>query len=221
MESLEITAKSVREAIEIAVARLQVPEDRLEISILSEGSRGILGIGGESARILVSVRGAEAEPPSAERIKEVAQEVLQTILDGMHIPASVTVRKPAEAAGPDEEPVVLDITGENMGILIGRRGETLSCLQFLTNLIVGRRLQYWPRVIVDVEGYRLRREEYLSGLARRVADRVRTRRQPVTLDPMPAHERRVVHLALRNSPYVTTESIGEGDERRVVISPKA
>jgi spoIIIJ-associated protein len=107
-----------------------------------------------------------------------------------------------------------------MGILIGRRGETLSCLQFLTNLIVGRKLQYWPRVVVDVEGYRMRREEYLRSLARRVAERVRMRHQAITLDPMPANERRIVHLSLRSSPYVGTESIGEGEDRRIVVSPK-
>ncbi len=220
MESLEISARTVREAIDSAITKLGVPEDQLDVSVLSEGSRGILGIGGESARILVSVRGVEKEPPSASEIAEVAQDVLQHLLDGMHIPASVTVRRPTMSETGEEEALTLDITGENMGILIGRRGETLSCLQFLTNLIVGRRLQYWPRVVVDVEGYRMRREEYLRGLARRVAERVRARHQAVTLDPMPANERRIVHLSLRSSPYVSTESIGEGEDRRIVVSPK-
>jgi spoIIIJ-associated protein len=220
VESLEISARTVREAIDTAIARLGLPEDRLDVSVLSEGSRGILGLGSESARILVSVRGAEmTAPPSIAMMTTVAQEVLQTILDGMHTPASVTVRRAYDPA-EEEQPIILDITGEDMGILIGHRGETLSCLQFLTNLIVGRRLQYWPRVVVDVEGYRLRREEYLRGLASRMADRVRRSGQPVTLDPMPAHERRVVHLTLRDNPYASTQSIGEGEDRRVVISPR-
>jgi spoIIIJ-associated protein len=229
VESLEITAKTVRDAIEIAIVKLGQPEERLDISVLSEGSRGILGIGSEQARILVSVRGPlemgsgdeERSRPKMSRgeIAAVAVEVLQTLLDGMHMPAGVTVRRPAADANMSEEPITLDVTGENMGILIGRRGETLSSLQFLTNMIVSRRVQHWPRIVIDIEGYRLRREDYLKNLARRVAERVQSTGQPISLDPMPAHERRIVHIYLRASNSVTTESTGDGEDRRIVVYP--
>jgi len=105
-------------------------------------------------------------------------------------------------------------------LLIGRRGETLRSLQFMTRLIVSRRIGVWPNLVVDVESYKVRREESLRALALRVADQVRKSRQPVALEPMPAHERRIVHLALRDHPSVTTQSVGEGDRRKVTIVPK-
>jgi spoIIIJ-associated protein len=230
VESLEITARTVREAIEIAIAKTGQPEESLDISILSEGSRGILGIGSEQARILVSVMGppaSELEPAIEQNgtrlgrgeTAAVAVEVLQTLLDGMHLPVGITVRRPAPDADLAEEPITLDVTGENMGILIGRRGETLSSLQFLTNMIVSRRTQHWPRIVIDIEGYRIRREEYLKNLARRLAERVQASGQPVSFDPMPAHERRIIHIYLRGSHSVTTESTGQGDDRRVVVYP--
>ncbi len=219
MESLEVCAKTVNEAIEIALARLGKTRDEVQISVLSEGSRGILGIGGEDARILVSPLPTE-DKFTRDRVIEVATDVLKKLLSAMQIDATVTVRPPTDAEHAEPSTVSLDISGADLGILIGRRGETLSSLQFITNLIVSRRLKKWAKVIVDVEGYRLRRQDTLRGLALRMADRAKATRQPVTLEAMPAYERRIIHLALQGHPHVITESTGEGDDRKVVIIPK-
>lgn len=219
MESLEVCAKTVNEAVEIALAKLGKTRNEVQVSVLSEGSRGILGIGGEDARILVSPLPIE-EPVLPTNIAEVAEDVLKHLLSAMHVEATVSVREPTDENRPETTSVLLDISGPDLGILIGRRGETLSSLQFITNLIVSRRIKKWARVIVDVEGYRLRRQETLRGLAIRMADRARVTRQPVTLEAMPAYERRIVHLALQGNDHVTTESTGEGENRRVVIIPK-
>jgi len=148
----------------------------------------------------------------------VAKEVLESLLGGMAIEARVSLRLLDSPEGSN--PIALDITGQNLGILIGRRGETLRALQFITRLIVNRRLHQWAEIIVDVEGYKKRRERSLTQLARRMADRAILLRQAVSLEPMPPHERRIIHLALRDHEKVTTESAGEGDSRKVVIFPK-
>jgi spoIIIJ-associated protein len=234
VESLEVCAKTVDEAIERALAKLGKTRDQVQISVLSEGSRGILGIGGEEARILVSPMPTSESPAvetpaefveseeevPQEDIEDVAREVLEDLLAAMHMEAAVTVHEPDEDEKSEGSIVSLDISGADLGILIGRRGETLSSLQFITNLIVSRRLKKWVKVIVDVEGYRVRRQETLRGLALRMAERAKMTRQPVTLEAMPAQERRIVHIALQNHPHVTTESTGEGEDRKVVIIPK-
>lgn len=137
----------------------------------------------------------------------------------MGVTAQVTLRSASGSAqGPT--PPALDIHGQDLGILIGRRGATLTALQFITNLILSHRVRQWVQVTVDVENYRLRREASLRGLAERMAERVRTAQQPVTLEAMPAHERRIVHLALADNPYVSTQSIGQDEDRKVVIVPQ-
>jgi spoIIIJ-associated protein len=117
-------------------------------------------------------------------------------------------------------PVVLDIVGDDLGILIGRRGETLAALQYITRLMVSRKTRRWYPLVVDVEQYKLRRERSLRRLAQRMAERVSFSRQPIALEAMSAYERRIVHMALRDHPSVTTESVGEGDQRKVTIIPK-
>ncbi|MER3438718.1 MAG: single-stranded DNA-binding protein, partial [Chloroflexota bacterium] len=122
---------------------------------------------------------------------------------------------------PDDPPTIfIDILGPDLGILIGRRGENLAQLQYMVNLIVNKRLGDWTRVIVDVEGYRTRREESLINLAERVARQVARSKRPIMLEPMPPNERRIVHLTLRGNPDVTTESSGEGANRRVTVQPR-
>jgi spoIIIJ-associated protein len=122
-----------------------------------------------------------------------------------------------------EEPptVFIDVLGQDLGMLIGRRGEHLAQLQYLANLLVNRRIETWTRVVLDVEGYRMRREESLVGLAERVARQVARSRRPIVLEPMPPNERRIVHLTLRGNPEVTTESSGEGTARRITVLPRA
>jgi spoIIIJ-associated protein len=156
-----------------------------------------------------------------EDVAETARDVLENLLSGMHLPGEVDL-KPLPASARDEGfQAHLDVVGaEDVGILIGRRGETLGALQFLTTLITAKKVGKWTKILVDVEGYRLRREQSLRTLADRIALRVQQTRQPMALEAMPANERRIVHLALQNHPAVTTASTGEGEQRRVVISPK-
>lgn len=245
METVEVTGKTVDEAISAASAKLGIPADRLDYTVVSEGSKGILGLGAEEARISVSLEPAlapgerppaggyaataTAEPehaeaprgpreraprrkPTTEDAADVAADLLEELLDKMGVDAEVEVR--------EEDPITLNVVGEDLGILIGRRGETLSAVQFILNQMLNQRNGEWFGVIVDAEDYRLRREEQLRGLARRMADRARYYRQAVTLDPMPPHERRIVHMALAEHGQVDTHSVGEGDDRRVVITPR-
>jgi spoIIIJ-associated protein len=155
----------------------------------------------------------DVEHPTREDI-EITVDVLQHILRYMNIHATVQVRSTS--------PLTLNIRGinENLGLLIGRRGETLAALQLLVNLIVSHRTRHRMRIIVDAENYRERREENLRSLALRVAQQVRNYRRSIALEAMPPHERRIVHIALSDSNDISTESIGEGEERRVVISLK-
>lgn len=159
-------------------------------------------------------------PPELE---SVASEVVATLLDKMGILAAVEVVDGGGEMGPgvDEvSPMALNIVGDDLGMLIGRRGETLRDLQFIARLIISRKLGVWPNLVVDVEGYKARREVTLRSLAQRMSDQVRRTGSPVTLEPMPAHERRIVHLTLRDDTNVYTESVGEGERRKVQILPK-
>jgi len=155
----------------------------------------------------------EVETPSSDDV-DITVDVLRHILQYMNIRALVQVRS--------TDPLTLNIQGinENLGLLIGRRGETLSALQLLVSLIVGHRTKHRMRIIIDAENYRERREENLRSLALRVAQQVRNYRRSIALEAMPPHERRIVHIALSDSKDISTESIGEGDARRVVISLK-
>ena len=216
--SVEVTGKSVDEAIAKALKELEANRDEVEIEVLAEGSRGLLGLGRQNAKVRVALSETEAQPevpaPAEEDVAEIALRTLRNLLHYMGIQAEVVLRRPSE----DEIlPVFLDVKGDNLGILIGRQGETLRDLQYVTRLIVSRKLQRWANVVVDVEGYKGRRERTLTELAERMAKRVVTERRPVTLEPMPAHERRIVHMALRDHESVKTESTGEGNRRKVVI----
>ena len=155
------------------------------------------------------------------RITEVAKNVLEVLLTAMGVVASVVPQaKPigGEEGGPPS--IAFDIEGDDLGILIGRRGQTLACLQFIVRLIVGHQTETWAPIVVDVEGYKQRRCEKLRALAQSLAEQVKARRAPFTLEPMLAYERRIIHLALTDDPDVTTESIGEGESRKVVIRLK-
>ncbi len=158
------------------------------------------------------------EPEAKKDPAEVGRQALSTLLKGMGIRSEVVIR-PSESGSEGPE-FILDIVGADLGILIGRRGETLRDLEYITRLIVAQQVHHTVRFAVDVEGYRSRRERVLRELAKRMADHVRQNRQPITLEAMPPHERRIVHLTLRDHPIVRTQSIGEGDHRRVMILPK-
>ena len=175
-----------------------------------------------------SRRGSMPAPTVAERVdaedEAVAKQVVRDLLDHMGVQADVmAVDNPSSVPLDADDPptIFIDVLGNDLGMLIGRRGEHLSHLQYLVNLIVNRKLNAWSRVIIDVEGYRSRREESLIGLAERVARQVSRSRRPVTLEPMPPNERRIIHLTLRSHPDVGTESSGEGNERRITVLPRS
>jgi spoIIIJ-associated protein len=153
--------------------------------------------------------------------EKIGLEILTQVLRLMGIAASVETKVGHELADEDEEPpMVLNITGEDLGILIGRRGETLRALQYLVRLMVSHRLKQWTNLVVDVENYLVRRRHTLQSLAERVAEQAIRTGQTQALEPMPAYERRLVHISLRNHPRVRTESVGEGEKRKVTIIPK-
>lgn len=164
--------------------------------------------------------------PASERstepdVAQVATELLQGMLDRMGVHASVRVVEHQGVLDVGQEPpLVLNIEGEDLGILIGRRGETLAAIQFLTRLMVNHRLRRWTNLVVDVEGYKARREQQLQRLAHRMAERVVETGRAVALEAMPARERRIIHITLRDHPHVTTQSVGEGEHRKVTIIPK-
>ncbi len=156
-------------------------------------------------------------------IDEVAKSVLETLLSLMEVSASVVPSAALLPGGGEEgatDSITLEIEGEDLGILIGRRGQTLSCLQYIVRLIVGHQTKVWLPIIIDVEGYKRRRYDALQALAWRMAEMVKTRGEPFALEPMSAFDRRVIHLALADHPDVTTQSSGEGEARKVVILPK-
>jgi len=218
MESLEIKGKTVEEAIQNALDQLGVGREEVEVTVVKEGKSGILGLGSDEAVVMVT---PFVPLPQAE-VAEIAEGVLDRLISLMGLIGSVTPQdKPffdeGEAARPS---VSFDIRGDDLGILIGRRGQTLACLQYLVRLIVGNQTKNRIPIVVDVEGYKQRRYQTLQSLAHQMAEQVKVRETSVTLEPMPAYERRIVHLTLADDPDVSTESIGQGEARRVVIAPK-
>ncbi len=215
-QAIEAAGKTVEDAIEIGLAELGLERHEVTIDVLSQGRSGLFGIGGEAARVrlaAVSVGTLESEEVAF------AQDLLGKLLSLMRVEAEVTVRAPETAGdGVGRTRAVLDINGDDLGILIGRRGMTMASLQYLLNLSVSRQFRNMAPFQVDVEGYRRRREEWLQDLAFRMAERVRSTGRSITLEPMPANERRIVHLALAKDPTVGTASIGEGERRKVAIS---
>ena len=210
MQKIETTAKTSEEAIEIALKELGVEREEVEIDVVSRGKSGILGIGGEPARVRVTVLD---QPPDVVRI---ATEILQNLVSKMGVSAVVSLKNALreDIGGP-----VFDIDGDDSGLLIGRRGETLRALQFLVSFIAGRKLEERASIFLDVAGYQERRYESLTNLAQRVAQRVASTGRPIPLEPMPPNERRVVHMALTDYPGVNTTSTGIGDQRQVVVEP--
>ncbi|MBM3934040.1 MAG: protein jag [SAR202 cluster bacterium] len=215
MKTIERTAKTAEEAIELALKELDVERTEVEIDVISRGKAGILGIGGEPARVRVTLleKPKAEEPPS---VAKVAVEVLDGLIKNMGVTAVVNLRSTfrEDVGGP-----VLEIDGDDSGLLIGRRGETLRALQFLVTFITGRRTNEKVNIFVDISGYQARRYQALENMALKVAQRVESSGRPITLEPMPPNERRVIHMALADNPRVKTASTGEGDHRQVVVEP--
>jgi len=218
MESLEVSARTVDEAIDSALLQLGLARDEVDIEVLKRGKGGFLGIGAEEARILVTP--LERKPDVQEFVQN-STEVLETMLRLMGISGEVE----ANMTGDEEEDLqdlalILDIKGDDLAILIGRRGQTLASLQHIVRLIVAHRLRGKLDLVIDVDGYKQRRHQSLQTMALRVAQRVAASDQSITLEPMPASERRIIHLALADHEGVLTRSVGELDSRKVIILPK-
>ncbi|MFN2133834.1 MAG: RNA-binding cell elongation regulator Jag/EloR [Anaerolineae bacterium] len=154
-----------------------------------------------------------------DQVAETARQTLSELLGKMGIEAQVHVRQP-EGKDSESAPLTLDIEGESLDILIGNQGKVLNSLQYITRLIVSREVERWVNLVVDVDHYKQRRAKSLQELANRIAERVARTQQPVALEPMPPNERRAIHIALRDHPSVTTQSVGKGDSRKVTIIPK-
>jgi len=218
MENLEISAKTEEEAIQLALEQLGLSREEVKVTVIKEGKHGILGLGGEEVRVRVE----PLVPKEESDIAEIARNVLEAILSKMGIVASVTSQ--AEPVVDGEEgttsSITFDIEGDDLGILIGRRGQTLSSLQYMVRLIVAHQTKVRSLIMIDVEGYKQRRYKALEALAGRLAEQVKVKGVPFTLEPMAAYERRIIHLTLADDPDVTTQSTGEGEARKVVILPE-
>lgn len=188
----------------------------MEVEVVREGKAGILGLGSEPAVIRVMRR-----MESPDSITEAAKTILEKLLALMAVDGTVTVE--TESLAGQTTSTVLNVKGEDLGLLIGRRGLTLTSLQYLVRLMVNQQLRTKAPVpvIVDVEGYRQRRYQGLEDFARQMAEQVRAKGRPFTFEPMSSFERRIIHVALADSPEVTTESTGEGESRKVVIRLKS
>jgi spoIIIJ-associated protein len=230
--TLEKIAPTVEEAITNGLAELGLPADMVDVEVLDSGSRGLLGIGGRQARVRLSIKAASSAEPetgvSAPQVStpageddllQFSRQAVVELLEKMKITASVDVRY-GELDEEGERHVLVDINGPDLGVLIGRRAEILNAMQYIVNLIVSKQVEHWVQVLIDVEGYRARRERQLRQMAQRMADQaVKTGRRQ-SLEPMPASERRIIHLELRDHPSVTTQSVGEEPARKVTIVPK-
>ncbi len=215
MESLEVSAKTVEEAIHSALEKLGLSREEVEVIVVKKGKPGFLGLGAEEAT--VRVRPLLEEEAEAGKL---AKEVLEKLLSLMKIAATVESKQIPEETITDTTPIALDIKGGDLGILIGRRGQTLASLQHVLRLIVAQRLKARIPLTIDVEGYKQRRYQALRELALSIARKVALSGQSVTLEPMPANERRIVHLALSQNSNVLTQSIGDGEVRKVIIHPR-
>lgn len=233
--SLEVIAPTVDEAVERGSAQLGVPPEDLEIQVLDEGSRGVFGLTSRQARVRLVVRGSApapavpvavplaSEPDSEDDLEALstARVVVEALLERMEIDAAVDATWGEARDDRDQRPLLINIRGGDLSLLIGRKGETLSALQYIARLIIGKETQRSITVVIDVQGYRARREQQLRQLAKRMATQAVERGRTMVLEPMPANERRIIHLELRDHPNVTTESTGEADQRKVTIIPRS
>lgn len=229
--TLEVIAPSVDEAIDKGVAELGVDEGQVEVEILDEGGSGFLGLGGRQARVRLTVKGSpkisRAQAPvaplsasEAENLVSITKATVSELLEHMGVRAEANA-KMGEADEPGmPAPVLVDIQGGDLSYLIGRRAETLNALQLVTRLIVGKEVGHAAHVVIDISGYRERREQSLRQLAQRMAQQAASTGSRQTLEPMSPAERRIIHLELKESAEVTTESVGEEPRRKVVIIPR-
>lgn len=206
MEYTKFSAKTVNDAITEACKALGVTSDKLDYKVVEEGSNGFLGIGAKDAVIEAAVKNS---------VSDIASEFLKDVFAAMNIIVVVDVKYNAE-----NNEMNIDLSGDDMGVLIGKRGQTLDSLQYLVSLVVNKGNEDYIRVKVDTENYRERRKSTLENLAKNMAYKVKRTRRPLHLEPMNPYERRIIHSALQNDKFVTTHSEGEEPYRHVVITLK-
>ncbi len=206
MEYIEVSAKTVSDAITEACQKLSVTSDKLEYEVIDEGSTGFLGLGAKPAVIKACVKCS---------IEDNAKNFLKEVFEAMDLVVVVNVKYDEE-----EKTMDIDLSGDEMGVLIGKRGQTLDSLQYLVSLVVNKESEDYIRVKVDTEDYRQRRKDTLENLAKNIAYKVKRTKRSVSLEPMNPYERRIIHSALQNDKYVTTHSEGEEPFRRVVVTLK-
>lgn len=206
MDFIEISAKTVNDAITEACQRLLATSDKLEYEVIEEGSAGFLGIGSKPAIIKARVKCSVADK---------AKIFLNDVFEAMKLTVVIQAKY-----DEDDHSLDIDLSGDEMGVLIGKRGQTLDSLQYLVSLVVNKDMENYIRVKVDTENYRNRRKETLENLAKNIAYKVKRTKRSVSLEPMNPYERRIIHSALQNDKYVTTHSEGEEPFRRVVVTLK-
>lgn len=211
MKELELNAKTVEEAVQMALEQLKVDEDQIEVEVMKKGRSGVLGVGSEEARVKIRV---VDKPKNTDEMLTVAEEVLGELVKLLGLEAKIDVVPSTD----NENPSTLNIEGDDLGVLIGRRGQALASLQYILKLIVSERMKTWAPLNVDVAGYKKRRYETLRSLALRLADQVIASKRSINVEPMPADERRIIHVTLADHQDVATQSIGDGENRKVVVS---
>lgn len=206
MDYIEVSAKTVDDAITEACQKLVVTSDKLEYEVIEEGSAGFLGIGSKPAVIKARVKSS---------VEDTAKDFLKDVFEAMDLTVVVNVEYDEV-----ENSMNIELSGDEMGVLIGKRGQTLDSLQYLVSLVVNKNIENYIRVKVDTENYRQRRKETLENLAKNISYKVKRTKRPVSLEPMNPYERRIIHSALQNDKYVTTYSEGEEPFRHVVVTLK-
>ena len=207
MEYIEVSAKNIDDAITEACQQLGATSDQIEYEIIDKGSTGFLGIGSKNA--VIKARKKEGS------VEDNVKEFLNSVFAAMNMEVELIVKI------DDAEKVIdVELKGDDMGVLIGKRGQTLDSLQYLTNLAINKKSEDYYKVKIDTEDYRKRRKETLENLAKNIAYKVKRTKRSVSLEPMNPFERRIIHSALQNDKYVTTHSEGEEPYRHVVVTLK-
>jgi len=242
--TLEIIAPTVEEAIAQGLAELGLTADAVSVEVLDAGNKGLFGFGKHQVRVRLTVNTGDTElaqqpepvrvskpeaqvdsvkepeaPSETDPLLNHCEVVISKLLHLLNLEAQVSAHY-GERDREDRRNVHVDIRGNDLSILIGRRSETLNAFQYIASLIIGKEIQDWVQLVIDVEGFRERREKQLIQMAQRMADQVAKSGRRQTLEPMPSAERRIIHIALRDHPEVVTESTGEDPHRKVTIVPK-
>lgn len=234
--TLEVIAQTIDKAIQKGLQDLGVSRKDVEVEILDEGNQGgLLGIGSRQARVRISVKPGQTKPAvqdpappettpddtqDDQAIPRLAEDIVIELLEKMNLKARVKARYGEGSDNLPYRPVLVDVTGDDLSVLIGRRAKTLNALQYVTRLIMGKELERGVPLSIDVAGYRKRREEQVRKIARRIAQQVKDTQLRQSLEPMPPNERRFAHIELKDDPGVYTESTGEDPHRKVVIYPE-